>query len=134
MLSRAFLLSIPFAGPLRKTSAGPTSSSRFRVHRLAHTVRVILTDDLPNGKAYKGEVLSIRAGYARNHLIPGKIALYATPENFARMNMEDPDLETPEEKAARLQRETMSDEGAEEVKAADFLRHYLRNKVVSLFG
>lgn len=33
-------------------------------------MRVILTQDAPNGKAYKGEVLTVKAGYARNHLIP----------------------------------------------------------------
>jgi Ribosomal protein L9, N-terminal domain len=99
--------------------------------RWAHTVRIILKDDLPNGKAYKGEVLTVKAGYARNHLIPGKFALYATPENFVRLNMKDPDLETAEEKAARLARESMSEESAQELKAADILKHYLRNKVVS---
>lgn len=101
-----------------------------RCCRLAHTVRVILTDDLPNGKSYKGEVLHVKAGFARNHLIPEKFALYATPENFQKLDMKDPDQETEEQRAERLAREAMSDEGAEELKAADILKHYLRNKVV----
>ena len=101
---------------------------------MGHSVRIILTDDLPNGKAYKGEVLHVKAGFARNHLIPGKMALYATPENFKRLDMEDPDLETAAQRAERLAREaSMSDEGAEELKAADILKHYLRNKEVGFF-
>ena len=101
-----------------------------RCCRLAHTVRVILTDDLPNGKSYKGEVLHVKSGFARNYLIPGKIALYATTENFQKLDMKDPDMETEDQRAERLAREAMSDEGAEELKAADILKHYLRNKVV----
>ena len=99
--------------------------------RFGHTVRIILTKDTPNGKNYKGEVLNVRAGYARNHLIPGKYALYATEENFERLGMKDPEKETPEEKRARLQREAISEEAAAELKAADLLKHYLRNKTVS---
>jgi hypothetical protein len=97
---------------------------------MGHTVRVILTEDSPSGKNYKGEVIHVKAGFARNHLIPGKMALYATPENFQRLEMDDPDLETPEQKAARLAREALSDEGARDLKAADLLKHYLRNKTV----
>jgi Ribosomal protein L9, N-terminal domain len=110
----------------------PPHSTAFQQQRCAHSVRIILKEDLPNGKAYKGEVLTVKAGYARNHLIPGKYALYATPENFEQLNMKDPDLETSEEKAARLAQESMSEETAQELKAADILKHYLRNKVVSL--
>lgn len=118
--------------PCWRTLAQPQFTATHQ--RWAHTVRIILKEDLPNGKAYKGEVLTVKAGYARNHLIPGKYALYATPENFVRLNMKDPDLETAEEKAARLARESMSEETAQELKAADILKHYLRNKVVSAVG
>ena len=100
---------------------------------MGHSVRVILKEDLPNGKAYKGEVLHVKAGYARNYLIPGKFALYATEENFERLGILDPDLETAEQKAERLSREALSEEGAKELKAADLLKHYLRNKVVSTY-
>ena len=96
-----------------------------------HTVRVILQDDLPNGKAYSGDVLHVAAGYARNYLIPQKKALYATRQNFARLNMKDPDMETPEERQARLARERMEGED-KDLKAADLLKNYLRNKTVSL--
>ena len=103
--------------------------------RHTHTVRVILQDDLPNGKAYSGDVLHVAAGYARNFLIPQKKALYATRQNFARLGMKDPDMETPEERQARLARERLEGED-EDLKAADLLKNYLRNKVVrpSLLG
>lgn len=92
-------------------------------------VRIILTDDLPNGKAYRGDVVEVKAGYARNYLIPQKKALYAVRQNFERLGMKDPDHESPQQRAERLVRE-----GAEsddhDLKAADQLKHYLRNKVV----
>ena len=98
---------------------------------MKHTVRIILIEDLPNGKNYKGEVLHVKAGYARNHLIPTKVALYATQQNFLKLDMKDPDSETLEEKTARLAQEAVKAKGGEDLKAADILRHYLRNKVVS---
>lgn len=100
--------------------------------RHKHTVRVILQDDLPNGKAYSGDVLHVAAGYARNFLIPQRKALYATRQNFARLGMKDPEMETPEERQARLARERLEGED-EDLKAADLLKNYLRNKVVRLF-
>ena len=97
--------------------------------RHKHTVRIILQDDLPNGKGYTGDVLHVAAGYARNFLIPQKKALYATRQNFARLGMKDPDMETTEERQARLARERLEGED-EDLKAADLLQNYLRNKVV----
>lgn len=120
--------------PVSSSSLSTTATRTVQQRCMGHSVRVILTDDLPNGKAYKGEVLHIKAGFARNHLIPQKLALYATPENFERLGMDDPDHETPEQRAARLEREALSEEGAEELKSADLLRHYLRNKVVRCLG
>jgi len=98
--------------------------------RNAHTVRVILTKDLPDGKGYSGEVHNVKSGYARNHLIPLKKALYATPINFDRAGIPDPDLrvETDEERRARE-----SAESDEDLKAADFLRYYLRNKTLKIW-
>lgn len=85
---------------------------------------------MPNGKAYKGEVVNVKPGFARNHLIPQKFAVYATAQNFEKFGMTDPDLETEAERKERLAREAMSDESAEELKAADILKLYMRNKVV----
>lgn len=98
---------------------------------MGHTVRIILTDDLPNGKGYSGDVVTVKAGYARNYLIPEKMALYAIPANFDRLGMDDPDKETPEQRRARQVREA-AEAGDEDLRASDFLRHYLRNKVLKI--
>ncbi|GFH48673.1 hypothetical protein CTEN210_05149 [Chaetoceros tenuissimus] len=99
-------------------------------YRNGHSVRIILTSDLPDGKGYAGDVISVKAGFARNYLVPQKKALYATPTNFERVGIPDPDLivETAEE---RKLRESM--ESDEDLKAADFLRHYLRNKTLKIW-
>jgi len=101
------------------------------VQRQSHSVRLIAVEDLPHGKGYKGDVLSVKAGYARNYLIPQKKAVYATPQNFVKMGIVDPDLETEEQRITRLQRESSMDLKAEQyLKEADMLKKYLRNKVV----
>lgn len=102
--------------------------------RYGHTVRIILKEDLPDGRGYSGDVMTVKAGYARNYLVPKKMALYATPENFARLGVADPEAETMEEKRARLAAEAAveeDEEAAADLRAADLLKHYLRNKVVS---
>jgi hypothetical protein len=102
------------------------------VIRWGHSVRLIALEDLPHGKAYKGDVLNVRAGYARNYLLPKKMALYATPQNFDRLGMIDPDVETAEQRLARLQRESsMSAADDKYLKQADILKKYLKNKTVS---
>ena len=95
---------------------------------MSHTVRIIITDDVSVGKLYAGEIANVRAGYARNFLIPHKKAVYATRQNFLKLGMKDPELETADERFARLQREASGDD--QDVKAADILRKYLSNKVV----
>jgi ribosomal protein L9 len=94
------------------------------------TVRIIAVQDLPNGKAYQGDVLTVKAGYARNFLFPQKMAMYATRQNFLKLDMKDPDLETAVEKRERLEVESASGDD-KDLKAADILRYFLRNKVVS---
>lgn len=99
---------------------------------MGHSVRLIAVEDLPHGKAYRGDVVHVKAGYARNHLIPQKLALYATPQNFEKLGLVDPEHETDEQRRERLAREasaTAQDEAY--LKAADTLKKYLRNKVVS---
>jgi ribosomal protein L9 len=100
--------------------------------RWGHTVRLIAMEDLPHGKAYEGDVVRVKAGFARNYLIPKKKAVYATPQNFERLQIVDPDVETEEQRIARLQRESsMNKKDEEYLKQADMLKKYLRNKVVS---
>lgn len=95
-------------------------------------MRVILTKDLPENNLYAGETHVVKAGYARNYLIPKKMALYATHQNFLRVGMMegDPDLieETEEERRKREERDS-----DEDLKAADFLRYYLRNKTLKIW-
>lgn len=102
------------------------------VHQLRrqqkHTVRVILMETVGENQA--GEVMHVSAGYARNKLIPKKMALYAIAENFERLGKTDPDIETAEERKKRLAQEA-ADEANVELVAANILQKYLRNKVVS---
>jgi len=76
---------------------------------------------------YAGEVHNVAAGYARNYLIPKKMAVYATPINFERCGLVDPLIAEKEGKKA-----TAEEEG-EDLKAADRLKRYLKNKSVSCF-
>lgn len=124
----------------------PTSTTSSQIlsyshtsYRSAHTVRVILTKDIPDKNQYAGETLTVKAGYARNYLVPKKMALYATPMNFQRVGIEDPELQ----KTAALLKEKKnnnnntttaeSKEKEEDAKAADFLKYYLRNKTLKIW-
>ena len=78
---------------------------------------------------YSGDIATVKAGYARNFLIPQKKAVYATRQNFVKLNVKDPELETAEERQARLDREAIAGDD-KDLKAADILRTYLSNKVV----
>lgn len=98
--------------------------------RYKHQVRVIITQDLPEGQkrgVYAGEVHNVSAGYARNYLVPKKMAVYATPVNFERCGLIDPDIAAKEKVVNPL-----GEEESEDLKAADILRKYLRNKSVRI--
>jgi len=114
--------------------ASAASAASAQNKRWGHTVRLIALEDLPHGKAYKGDVLTVKAGYARNHLVPQKLALYATPQNFEKLGIVDPDFETEEERIARLQRESnMTATEDRYLKEADLLKKYLKNKVLQIW-
>ena len=127
---------------LNDTYHGSDSTSNQK--RSAHTVRLIALEDLPHGKAYTGDVVHVKAGYARNYLIPHKMALYATPQNFERLGIVDPDLLLKQQKrrqqdqgdattnvaAAAAIADPASKKAEKLVKDADLLRKYLKNKVV----
>jgi Ribosomal protein L9, N-terminal domain len=54
-----------------------------RQERSGHTVRVIAREDFPHGKAYKDDVIRVKAGYARNFRIRlPKNGIYATSQNI----------------------------------------------------
>ena len=100
---------------------------------MGHTVRLIAVQDLPHGKAYKGDVVTVKAGYARNYLVPQKLALYATPQNFEKLGIVDPNFESEEQRILRLQRESsLSAQEDKYLKQADLLKKYLKNKTVSI--
>lgn len=99
-------------------------------NRQKHTVRVILTSNV--GQNEKGEVITVKAGYARNFLIPQKMALYAIPSNFQRLNLTDPDIETAEQRNERLKQEAAAEVSEEQI-AASILTKYLSNKVLKIW-
>ena len=100
---------------------------------MGHTVRVIALEDLPHGKAYKGDVVAgVKAGYARNYLIPRKLALYATPQNFQRLQIVDPDDLDQQQQREATTASAVSTIEDQYLKDADLLKKYLKNKVVSV--
>lgn len=118
----------------RPSNAMP--SFEFQQYRMGHTVRVILVNDLEEGegKGYKGDVLTVKAGYARNFLLPQKKAVYATPKNFESHCVLDPLELAEKEKIPEVSAGTEEEmeEMTENLRQADVLRRYLKNKIVKI--
>ena len=51
-------------------------------------MKVILTQDV-KGKGKKGQMIEVSAGYARNFMLPKKMAIEATPDAINTMKMND---------------------------------------------
>ena len=51
-------------------------------------MKVILQEDV-KGKGKKGELVNVSDGYARNFLLPKKLAVLANPENVAKMKADE---------------------------------------------
>ena len=51
-------------------------------------MKVILLQDI-RGKGKKGQMIEVSDGYARNYMLPRKIAVEATPDNINTMRMND---------------------------------------------
>ena len=51
-------------------------------------MKVILQQDV-KGKGKKGQMIEVSDGYARNYMLPRKIAVEATPDNINTMRMND---------------------------------------------
>ena len=66
-------------------------------------MKVILTQDV-KGKGKKGQMLEISDGYARNYLLPKKLAMEATADAINTMRMND---KAAAEKAAKERAEAM---------------------------
>lgn len=67
-------------------------------------MKVILLQDV-KGKGKKGQMLEVSDGYARNYMLPRKIAMEATPDAINTMRMND---KAAAEKAAREKAEAMA--------------------------
>ena len=66
-------------------------------------MKVILLQDV-KGKGKKGQMLEVSDGYARNFMLPKKMAIEATPDAINTMRMND---KAAAEKAARERAEAM---------------------------
>ena len=66
-------------------------------------MKVILLQDV-KGKGKKGQMIEISDGYARNFMLPKKIAIEATPDAINTMRMND---KAAAEKAAKERAEAM---------------------------
>ena len=66
-------------------------------------MKVILLQDV-KGKGKKGQMLEVSDGYARNFMLPKKLAMEATPDAINTMRMND---KAAAEKAARERAEAM---------------------------
>lgn len=54
---------------------------------MSTTVQLVLSEDVPH-LGRMGDVVNVRAGYARNYLIPRKLAVAATPRNVKQLDHE----------------------------------------------
>ena len=66
-------------------------------------MKVILLQDV-RGKGKKGQMLEVSDGYARNYMLPRKLAMEATPDAINTMRMND---KAAAERAAREKAEAM---------------------------
>ncbi|MCQ2419448.1 MAG: 50S ribosomal protein L9 [Clostridia bacterium] len=74
-------------------------------------MKVILLQDV-KGKGKKGQLIEVSDGYARNYMLPRKIAQEATADNINTMRMNDKALlerQTKEREAAIALRDRMKD-------------------------
>ena len=73
-------------------------------------MKVILQQDV-KGKGKRGQMIEVSDGYARNYMLPRKIAIEATPDNVNTMRMND---------KAQLERQTR--ERAEAVRIMNLMK------------
>ena len=67
-------------------------------------MKVILLQDV-KGKGKKGQLLEVSDGYARNYMLPRKIAIEATPDAINTMRMND---KATQERIAREKAEALA--------------------------
>ena len=66
-------------------------------------MKVILTQDI-RGKGKRGQMIEVSDGYARNYMLPRKLAVEATPDNVNTMRMND---KAKQEREAKERAEAM---------------------------
>ncbi len=87
--------------PWRPSTAAATLPIAMGI-RAKHTVSLVLLEQVDE-LGYKGEVVEVKAGYARNYLIPSRQAVYATDEHRAKfaVRLRDADAQRAAELRAR---------------------------------
>jgi len=60
-------------------------------------MKVILLEIIEN-LGNPGDVVNVKRGYARNYLVPRKLAIYATPANMKRLTVIKENFQAEEEK------------------------------------
>lgn len=91
-------------------------------------MKVILLQDI-RGKGKKGQMIEASDGYARNYLLPRKMAVEATPDNINTMKMND---KAKAEQAARDK--AQAQEFAEKLKDITVEIHAKAGSSGRLFG
>ena len=64
-------------------------------------MKIILREDV-NRLGHRGDIVTVKDGYARNYLIPQKLAFLATPSNLKMFEEEKKQLGVRENKAHRM--------------------------------
>ena len=70
-------------------------------------MKVILQEDV-KGKGKKGDLVNVADGYARNYLLPRKLAVAATPENMTIMKRQEKERSRKYEADKAIAMETVS--------------------------
>ncbi|KAF0852381.1 mitochondrial ribosomal protein L9 (bL9m) [Andalucia godoyi] len=58
-----------------------------RISNVSKTVTIVLQNDVPK-LGLRGDLVKVRAGFARNYLCPQKLAVYASASNLAKIASE----------------------------------------------
>lgn len=73
----------------------------------SHRVAMVLKQDVPN-LGFRGEEVSVKAGYARNFLYPEKLAVYATPTNLEKFKVNKESVDEVEAERERAYKQVIT--------------------------
>ena len=91
-------------------------------------MKVILVESVI-GLGRAGEVVSVKAGYGRNYLIPRGIAVFSSPENMAMVEAKKADMEKVD-----AEKRKVAEKLAEELKALKLVIKVETNDEGQMFG